>query len=215
MLRTYGAPDTFAIFLPTFCPYGALQYKYLKDYLSTTMFNLFKKKDSSSIKVKDKVWMSEAAKLNAIYEAWKKNPETVFIFWFDASLDKANALFQNESNIASVFLTAREASTAHLSGKTIVFAEHYPLLEKETALFEKLHLTDVSIWSGLDEPLFKRFGADKIISTMKALGMKEQESIEHNMITKSIHNAQEKIAAKVTIDHTARSQEEWMQKTLG
>jgi hypothetical protein len=183
-------------------------------YLST-MFNLFKKKDSSSIKVKDKVWMSEAAKLNAIYETWKKDPGTVFIFWFDASLDKAGALFQNESNIASNLLTAREAATAHLSGKAVVFAEHYPLLEKETALFEKLHLTEISIWSGLDEPLFKRFGADKIIGTMKALGMKEQDSVEHNMITKSIRNAQEKIAEKVTIDHSAHSQEEWMAKTLG
>ena len=159
--------------------------------------------------------MSEAAKFNAIYEAWKKNPDTVFIFWFDASLDKATALFQGESNIASNFLTAREAATAHLSGKTVVFAEHYPLLEKEKALFEKLHLTEVSVWSGLDEPLFKRFGADKIIGTMKALGMKEQDPVEHNMITKSIHNAQEKIAAKITIDQSAHSQDEWMQKTLG
>jgi len=159
--------------------------------------------------------MSEAAKLNAIYETWKKNPDTIFIFWFDESLDKANALFQNESNTGSTFMTAREASAAHLSGKTVVFAEHYPLLEKETALFEKLHLTEVSVWSGLDEPLFKRFGADKVIGMMKALGMKEQDAVEHNMITKSIHNAQEKIAAKVTIDQSARSQEEWMMKTLG
>lgn len=158
--------------------------------------------------------MSEAAKLNAIYEAWKKDPDTIFIFWFDASLDKAIALFQNESNATSNFITAREASHTHLSGKTLVFAEHYPLLEKETALFEKMHLTEVPVWSGLDEPLFKRFGADKIISTMKSLGMKEQDSIEHNMISKSIRNAQEKIAAKVTIDHNAHSQEEWMQKNL-
>jgi hypothetical protein len=178
------------------------------------MFNLFKKKDSSSIKIKDKVWMSESAKFNAFYEAWKKDPSIIFIFWFDASLDKAVTRFQNEKDIASNFLTAREVAGSHVNGKTLVFAEHYPIAEKEKQLFEKLHLTEVSIWSGLDEPLFQKFGADKIISTMKSLGMKEQDSVEHSMITKSIHNAQEKISKKISVDQSAHSQEEWMKKNL-
>jgi preprotein translocase subunit SecA len=75
-----------------------------------------------------------------------------------------------------------------------------------------LNLQDVQVWSALDEPLFKHFGSDKIIQMMKQLGMKEDVAIEHNMISKAIQNAQEKISKKVLIDQAASSQEEWLKK---
>jgi preprotein translocase subunit SecA len=49
---------------------------------------------------------------------------------------------------------------------------------------------------------------------MGNLGMKEDEAIEHPMITQSIANAQEKIEAKVSLEQSARSQAEWMDRNL-
>ena len=49
---------------------------------------------------------------------------------------------------------------------------------------------------------------------MKLMGMKENEVIEHNMVSKSIIKGQEKIEAQVTLEQAASSQAEWMQKNL-
>ncbi|HEX7844228.1 MAG TPA: hypothetical protein VF476_00425 [Chitinophagaceae bacterium] len=177
------------------------------------MFNLFKKK-GPEIKIVDRIWISESFKLKAYAEELQKNRETVFIFWFDETLRKAENEINNPVGDASPLLMAREAATAHLSNKQVIMAEHYPLAEKENQLFQKLGLQQVTIWSALDEPLFKRFGSDKIISMMKQLGMKENEPIEHNMISKAIRNAQEKIADKVSVEQSARSQEDWLEKNF-
>jgi preprotein translocase subunit SecA len=46
------------------------------------------------------------------------------------------------------------------------------------------------------------------------MGMKEDEAIEHALITSSIKNAQEKINSKVSFDQTAHSQADWFSKNL-
>ncbi|MBK7308447.1 MAG: hypothetical protein IPI88_16550 [Chitinophagaceae bacterium] len=66
----------------------------------------------------------------------------------------------------------------------------------------------------MDEPLFKHFGSDKLIPLMKMMGMKEDEVIEHNMVSKSIIKGQEKIGEQVTLEQAAVSQEEWMRKNI-
>jgi hypothetical protein len=111
-------------------------------------------------------------------------------------------------------IAAREIRLQHVENKTVVFAEHYPLKKKEEELFQNLRLEEVKILSSLDEPLFKRFGSDKIIQLMKQMGMNEKQSIEHNMITKAIHNAQEKMESKVSFERSAHSQNDWLERNL-
>ncbi len=72
----------------------------------------------------------------------------------------------------------------------------------------------IIVYSALDEPLFKHFGSEKFIPLMKMLGMKDDEVIEHGMVTKSIIKGQEKIAALVDFEHSAISQAEWMKKNV-
>jgi len=156
--------------------------------------------------------MTEAAKLKAISNLKKINPDCLFIFWFDNSLRQAESSLQSEFLSSSDLLMAREIHASQLENKKVIFAEHYPLHQKEEELFTKLNLAEVQIWSALDEPLFKQFGSDKIIGMMKQLGMKEENAIEHNMISKAIQNAQEKLSKKVLLDQTCSSQEEWMKR---
>lgn len=177
------------------------------------MFNLFKKKEAE-IKITDKIWMTEAAKFQSMLEEWKKDNSIVFIFWFDETLRSVTSFLSKETIEPVSLLTIRETSAATISGKTIVFAEHYPLQEKETELFEKLKLEKVQVWSALDEPLFKHFGGDKIVEMMKQLGMKENECVENKMLSKAVKNAQEKIEKKVLAEQFAPSQKDWLEKNL-
>jgi hypothetical protein len=109
---------------------------------------------------------------------------------------------------------AREVNRPQVENNPVVFAEHYPLKKKEEQLFQNLHLEEVKVLSALDEPLFKRLGSDKIIQLMTQMGMDEKQSVEHSMITKAIHNAQEKMESKVNFEQSARSQNEWLEKNL-
>ena len=174
------------------------------------MFNLFKKKEPT-IKVIDRIWMYEKFKLNAFATELAKNPDTIFITWFDDSFQKIQSALSIDP---TPVYNSREVSPAHIAGKKVILAEHYPLHEKENNLFTKLGLAEVTVWSALDEPIFYRFGAEKIIQMMKQLGMKEDVPIEHNMISKAIRNAQDKIAAKVTLEQDARSQNDWLERNI-
>lgn len=77
-----------------------------------------------------------------------------------------------------------------------------------------MNVKQVIVFSSLNEPLFKRFGADKIIQVMKQLGMKDDEVIEHSMINKAIQRAQEKIEKKVVVEQSAHSQHDWLEKNF-
>lgn len=175
------------------------------------MFNFFKKK-GAEIKVIDKVVIDETAKFKAMLDLWNTNNNTIFIFWFDESLDKAAVYFSNQTTAPITLLIAREAVTPQRTGRIPVFGEHFPLRKKEETLYSKLNMETVQVFSSLREPLFQQFGADKIIQLMQQLGMKEDEIIEHAMISKAIKRAQEKIENKVTTDLTARSQQDWIDK---
>lgn len=175
------------------------------------MFDFFKKKKDKT-RVTDKIWMSESAKWRALAAYKKNNPGSVFVFWFDNSLRQAISYLQPDFFSTTDLLMAREAHASGLINKTVIFAEHYPLQEKEQEVFTKLNLVEIQVWSALDEPLFKQFGSDKIISMMKQLGMKEENAVEHAMISKAIQNAQEKISKKVSVEQLCSSQQEWMQR---
>ena len=73
---------------------------------------------------------------------------------------------------------------------------------------------NIIVFSALDEPLFKHFGSDKVIPFMKMLGMKEDEAIEHSMVSKSIIKGQEKLSGMVSLEQSANSQAEWMEKNI-
>jgi len=177
------------------------------------MFSLFNKKDRS-VKVKDIIWMNSTAKWQGVVDLWKKNENTVFIFWFDETLQQAQRIISGEITGNINLFTTKEIHYQFIENKSFVFTEHYPLKKKEQELFQSLHLEEVKVFSALDEPLFRKFGSDKIVRLMQQIGMKENESIEHNMITKAVQNVQEKIAKQVGFEQSAQSQDHWIEKNL-
>ena len=149
------------------------------------MFGLFKKKNNpDTVTVTDKVVISEPAKLALLLEAWNKQPQSVIVCWFEDSLEKITAYMNEHSAAAVPVLLVRDALTAQRA----------------------------VVYSSLREPLFNQFGGERIIQVMVQLGMKDNELIEHSMISSAIRKAQDKIEQKTALDHLARSQEEWIEK---
>jgi hypothetical protein len=99
----------------------------------------------------------------------------------------------------------------------LLFFGHYPIPSKENKLLERLanikSLT-INFYSSLDEPSFEIFGSIQIISVMEKLGLKDEESIEHVMVSKAMERAREKIESKVKFEHEASSEKEWFQKNV-
>jgi hypothetical protein len=177
------------------------------------MFSLFKKKEARP-KVNDIVFAKRDGKWKALLEAAKRTPQPVFVAWFGDSMEKLQQYFQQHNQEAQV-ITFRQVHPGMIAGKPVIFIEHYPLHQKELQVFSSLTGNQITVYSSLDESFFKLFGGDRISELLEKFGLQENEAISHSMVTKSIANAQEKLAQKVTLDQSANSMEEWMQKNIG
>ena len=180
------------------------------------LFNLFGKKDDEADNhvFIDRAYVSTAAKMKACAELAKKDASHVFICWFADTVTKFKEFFRQQGLDESLVTETHSLHASKLLNKIPVFVEHYPLHTKELDLIKNWNTKNIVVYSALDEPLFRHFGSDKLIPLMKMLGMKEDEVIEHAMVTKSIIKGQEKIGQQVTLEQSAASQEEWMRKNI-
>jgi hypothetical protein len=100
----------------------------------------------------------------------------------------------------------------------ILFYGHYPLPSKENGLLQKLQTgfpsASVVFYSSLDEPAFKLFGGERLTSLLDSMGMKEDEAIEHRMVTASMKRAREKVESMVRVESPATSEKEWFAKNV-
>lgn len=176
------------------------------------MFGLFGKKEKDIIT--DKVWFTTEAKWAACRQLATAQPDTLFVTWFEDTFHQLENALINNGLTADKIVMARQLTSHFATVGSVVFAEHYPLRAKEEELCQKAGITAAAVFSALDEPLFKHFGSDKIIGLARSFGMKEEEAIEHTMVSSAIKNAQEKIAAKVTLEQAALSQADWLMKNL-
>lgn len=169
---------------------------------------LFKNNEPAA-KVIDKVWMSAEAKFQACVAMAHANPACVFIGWFPETVERLRQSLPEEQ-----LVLAERAASHTFEGRMIVFAEHHPLGRKEVALYKALNLKEAPVLSSLDEPLFMQFGGERTIDLMKKLGMKDDEVVGSNLITKALRNAQRKIEEQVTVERDAYSQQEWFNLNL-
>lgn len=175
------------------------------------MFKLFNK--DKKPEVIDRVFMHKQNKWSYCKRVLSENPKTTFIGWFDETIEEFEN-YLSPANLSCSILKARTTSRSQIEGSDIIFMEHYPMKSKEQQFLEALGIKEVIFLTALDEPLLKPFGGEKLIGIMEKMGLKEDEAIEHKMITQSIATAQEKIESKVSIEHSARSAAEWMERNF-
>jgi hypothetical protein len=93
------------------------------------------------------------------------------------------------------------------------FEGHYPLPAKENLVVQKLNTTfpqcPITFCSSLDDPCFEAFGAKNIVNMMEKMGMKEDEMIEHAMVSSAMKRAREKLAESITKETPAHAETEW------
>jgi hypothetical protein len=101
--------------------------------------------------------------------------------------------------------------------KYVLIFGHYPLPDKETKWLQRIQLltdTKITFYSSLEDPSFKPFNSDRMIEIMEKMGMKDDEAIEHTMVTKSMERARKKIQEDIPLEQEASSEEEWFRKNL-
>ena len=175
------------------------------------LFNIFSKKNNVPPS-RDITWISTEAKWKGALTLLKGNPNAIVIAWFQDTLEIIEKIL-SESIINSLEVKlAKNLSASSLTGKTIIFLEHFPSHSKEIALVENSNATELIFLNALDEPLFQYFGGSNIQLMMEKMGMGKDEQIEHSLISKSIKNIQNKIEAKMVTEHSANSQMDWMRK---
>jgi hypothetical protein len=176
------------------------------------MFSFFKKK-SARLTATDIVFANKQAKWQALTDVAKQTNEVVFIGWFEKTIEEFQQYVKEQVPEANIILY-RQLHSGMTGNKRVIFIEHYPLHQKEQQIFSSLNSNNIFVYSSLDEAFFKYFGGDNMAVLLNKLGLQENEAISHTMITKAIANAQEKLATKITTDHTAYSMEDWMHKNV-
>lgn len=161
-----------------------------------------------------------------------KNEKPVILCWFD---DRKKSLVEFLEKYNVPFLSVEESSqlseektvflmnalapfNTPLKAKSIrlIADGHYPLVDVENKAIEKItpaeSRTSVLFCQSLDDELFISFGGEKLVSLLDNLGLKEEESLEHAMITKSIERAREKLSATVTFEVRTQNEHDWFSK---
>ncbi|MES2777269.1 MAG: hypothetical protein V4722_24035 [Bacteroidota bacterium] len=176
------------------------------------LFSFFSKKETiAKAKVKDMIWMYHGGKRQGCLNILKQNPNVALVAWFPETQQQWQEFLQQQQ-VSQPVLLVRGLNALQLTGKSIIMLEHYPLASKEENFLQSIKQPEVIVLSAMDEPLFTKFGGQRIIDLMQKLGMKEDEAIEHKMITQSLHNAQLKLEKKVITEQTAQSMQEWFAK---
>lgn len=104
-------------------------------------------------------------------------------------------------------------------GLSVFVPAHYPIIASENKMLEKLnHLAAGKVVPvfciHLQSLLLKQFSTENLTALMEKLGMKDDECIQHALVTKSIIRVREKLAQDVIVEKTASSEEEWFHKNL-
>lgn len=166
------------------------------------------------MEIKNIVWVNETAKWDNCIQRIQQNSSTVIITWFEDTWHKLENMFAQANMPTSTLFPSRQVTHEHIKNAQIIFAEHYPLYQKEKELYKKLHITQAEVYSSLDEPIFKHFGSDRLSELLKKMNCKDNQPIQHKMVDTAIKRAQDKIAYVVAFEQGATSQAGWLMRNL-
>lgn len=185
------------------------------------MFGLFKKRNE--IVIKDLVWKTNYYKYQSLIKQIQQLDKVIVLYYFeDTKKEIENTLTEasiNYSDISSseekiwIVKAPNLLNKQSIDNRTILFAEHHPsfVIEKEITDFiaEKLHLKQAIFYISLEDELLKQFGAERIVEMLEKMGFKDDEVIEHQLISSSIQKAQKKIDEQVTMPSNTNKRKDW------
>lgn len=187
------------------------------------MFDFFKKK--KEIKTTDYIFRSEEAKYQKLVANTLAQKKVLLLYYFEDTkqqlihtLQANNIAFSEmESTTTAVYLlqAATLLNKINISDYHIIFAEHHPSFQTENNikqyLVETLLQNEVIFYTSLEDVLLQKFGAERIIAILDKMGFKEDEIIEHKMISDSIVNVQQKIDKQLQYASDTRMRKDWFE----
>lgn len=177
-------------------------------------------------------YMSKILKYKNILKTFQDNHKAqnvILLYFFDQTKEEMSKLLQI-SGIQAQDITVGSLPTAEfnflnaraLKGKAMPKADAIYVLElhpffsiNEIPLEAMIEANDkemltLKYFSGMDEIIPLAFPDGKLLDMMKKLGMQEDEAIEHNMVTKSLQRATQKIESDIAIHNDVTiSLQEW------
>ena len=183
-----------------------------------------------------KVWKTRAEQLKGMgteaMSAVRNGSDALVVTFFEARRAECRTFFQQKGipflevtngspvdKTPSIYLLAADRIDVHVSTSlrdpAILFYGLYPLPGREEEVAAKFpDAKSKQSFSSLEDPLFKAFGMENIVTILESLGLKDGECIEHKFVDKAIANAQKKLGVKVRTENAASSEEEWFQKNI-
>ena len=191
------------------------------------MFGFFKKKPE--LVCKDYIWKNENTKYNALMKHLQQCEKSVFVYYFEDTraeaekhLNTAHLNFSTESHTfaGKVWLLSAN-NLLHLSAlenRSVFFAEHHPSYSHEqsikTHLLNNLAVRELIFYTSFEDKLLQMFGSERILQLMEKMGMKDDESIQHSMISTSLERAQQRIDEKIGMYSDTRMRKDWFKVNL-
>lgn len=170
------------------------------------MFSWFNFGKKNAFTLHDKVWKSQVAKWGNIENNyWQSSNNIYWVAFFPPAYQMLTQLFGEKQNIwlASALETSLETHKVDVQSiQGICMVEHHPFFSVEDNFLKKIYalnpkISDVYFYVSLEDPIFKKFGGERIISIFEKMGFAENEMIEHSLIQTSIQRAQKKLEIEV------------------
>lgn len=172
----------------------------------------------------------------------QKGQSSLVVSFFSAEMEKLKSFMQEnkmeyflldeysaeEINAPGIFLISATSlsqlsssslllNSSNRFGGEVYFSGHYPIQAKENSVLESLSSKGFNSFVfclSFDDPLLKMFGSENILPLLEKLGLEDEESLEHKMITQAIQRAREKLEKKVAREITTDSPQEWFAKNV-
>jgi hypothetical protein len=190
------------------------------------------KRDSRAEIADDRIWLTDAAKLNGIGNEMTSLaaadvsgillaahfPDVVerlsdFVAGENRPIPVACSLVRTLSLSAVSSWQLRESAVVG-----IIVAEHHPLSSHDAQVIrfaEQLPCRSRLVWHvSLEDPFLKIFVGEWATTTLRQLGMSESEAIEGRMVSRRIKAAQKSLEQRAFGEKDARSAAEWLEVNL-
>jgi hypothetical protein len=191
------------------------------------------KRTASRVEVNaDQVWLSQEAKLAGIRRevddrTLAGSKMIALVAHFPDVLDEMERIASEYVGSASVRAVlsrqllsgaARDLPLGESDIIDLIATERHPLASADDALIEFAEALPcrcrIVYHISLDDPILRFAGADTIRGTLERLGATEDEAITHEMITRSIRRAQQKIESRSIDRFDAPSAAEWIERNV-
>jgi hypothetical protein len=160
---------------------------------------LFRKKEKVP-EIIDYVWISREAKLMGLLQFHREQPEKRLVAWSEQTKTQVQEFFTQQTGQSPEILRATKMLPSRMEGQSFLFLEHHLFYSKEIQLLRSWNVQKVLFLNAIDDPVFHSIDSDRILHLLKTMGIKEDEYLQHRMITASIQRAQKSGEKKGTID---------------